>query len=63
MVGLEPNMLTGELNVRPRLLDGISELRLSGVPLGGRGIDIAVSADDVLVTGLPEGMKLKVHRS
>ncbi len=51
MLGLEPDLLTGQLRLRPRLGDYVHEIRLSQMPLGGQRVDIAVTESGVRVDG------------
>jgi len=60
MLGLDPNLPAGELRLRPRLPEGIRHLRLTGVPFGSSSIDIMVSGGDVAVSGLPEGVVVRI---
>ncbi len=60
MLGLEPDLPAGELHLRPRLPEGMRQLRLTGVPFGSGSIDITVSGGDVVVSGLPDGVVLRI---
>lgn len=60
MLGLEPNLLTGTVRLRPRLGDALNRLQLRQIPLGDHRIDISVSGPAVEVSGLGENVRLRV---
>ncbi len=62
MLGLEPNLLTGHLRLRPRLPPGVHRLALSGVPIGGSRLDITVTEEGVDLQGMPDHLVLEIDR-
>ncbi|NNF55738.1 MAG: amylo-alpha-1,6-glucosidase [Acidimicrobiales bacterium] len=60
MLGLEPNLLTGTVRLRPRLGDALNRLQLLQVPLGNHRIDISVSGSAIEVAGLGKNIQLEV---
>lgn len=70
MLGLEPNLLTGHLRLRPRLLPGTSRMQLTDIPLGTSRLDIAINSHDgggnnpsVVVKGLPPHILLEIDET
>ncbi len=58
ILGLEPDVPDQIVRIDPRLPDGASAVRLTGVPLAGTLVDIDVDGDAVAVHGLPAGISL-----
>lgn len=51
LLGLEPDVLSGRLDLRPRLPPSFGRLRLRGIPIAGRSVDVEASGRDAVVTG------------
>lgn len=60
MLGLEPNLLTGQLRVRPRLPPDVEHLSLSGVPIGGSRMEISVTPEGVDLQGVPDHLVVEI---
>lgn len=60
MLGLQPNLLTGRVDLRPRLAPGLNHLELSGVPIGSSRVDITVGPQGVDVRGLDDDLMLQI---
>jgi glycogen debranching enzyme len=50
MLGLEPNVLAGRIEVRPRIADWIGTVRLHGIPIGSERVDIDATQDRARVS-------------
>lgn len=62
-LGLEPNLLTGHLKLRPRLPPHMETLNLTHVPLGPHRVTIRVQHGAVAVTGLPDDVLLEIDKA
>ncbi len=61
MLGLEPDLLTGRVRLRPRISESIGELRLRGIAFGEVRGDIAVAAGSpTMVEGLPSEIEIVI---
>jgi hypothetical protein len=58
ILGLEPDVPNHIVRIDPRLPEGATAIRLTGVPLAGVTVDIEVDGDAVAVHGLPDGTSL-----
>ncbi len=60
MLGMEPDILTGVLRLRPRLPKGTSLLRLSGVQLANHRATISIEDGRVVAAGMPAALSIEV---
>jgi glycogen debranching enzyme len=58
LLGLEPDVPNGHIELDPRLPDGTTQLRLEDLPLAGTRVSIVADGDAVAVRGLPAGLTL-----
>lgn len=60
LLGLEPDLLVGQLRLRPRLPGRTGRIELRDVPLGDGRLSVIVDGNDVSVEGIPDGVELKL---
>ena len=58
LLGLEPDIPSGCVELDPLLPPGATRLHLTGIPLGGSRVAVEVDADAVAVRNLPQGLAL-----
>jgi glycogen debranching enzyme len=58
LLGLEPDIPAGQLELDPVLPDGASRLQLADLPLAGTRVTLEVDGDAVAVRHLPRGLAL-----
>ena len=59
MLGLEPRVQDGVVQVRHAHVEGIERLRLDGVRLAGNQVSIIAEHGTVRIEGLPEGLRVQ----
>ncbi len=62
MLGLDPNVLAGEVCLQPSLPNGISRLELADLRVGERRISVVVSDDGVRLDGLADDVEVRFER-
>ncbi len=62
MLGLDPDVPSGVVRLRPRVPAGIGRLELRDVPIAGGRVTVSVDGSDIVVTGLPDGLALEIDR-
>ena len=58
LLRLDPWIPYGKTWLSPMVPEGIGHLRVEGIPLAGRRVDVTVEGDKVTVDGLPDGIEL-----
>jgi len=56
LLGLEPDLPAGRIEIDPVLPEGASYLRVTGVPLAGQALSLSVEPDSITVSDVPEGV-------
>jgi glycogen debranching enzyme len=51
LLGLDPDVPNGRLDLRPRLPASMGRVRMHGIPIGGHSIDLVASGREATVTG------------
>ena len=60
ILGFEPDLIAGEIRLRPRLPDGVNELKIDGIMLGDQQISVHVTTQGTKVEGLGAGIRLQI---
>ncbi len=60
MLGLDPDVPGGKLRIRPRLPQGTTRLRLTGMPLAGQRATISIEDGRVVANGIPSTLTVEV---
>jgi hypothetical protein len=61
LLGLEPNVPAGRIDLDPVLPSGATRLRFDGMPLAGGAVSIEVDGDALAVRGLPSSLAVVRH--